>query len=455
MILPLTHERMTLQRLPWVTIVIIALNFVVFAFTWLPAQRDQEKLWDVIDDIEVFAESNPGIANEDFTSQEALEQYKRLLERLEEAKSESLFGEYGFVPIHQEWSDLLCSMFLHAGWVHLLGNMYLLWMCGCSLEDVWGRPLYVLVFMASGVAAALSHAYVFPESGSPLVGASGAIAGLMGAFLVRYYNARIRFFYWFFFVYLGTFFAPAWIMLPLWLMSQLFYAFVYGDTSPVAFWAHIGGFIFGLVVALYLKLTLVEEAFLAPALEEKITLFSQHPAVEAALRCCERGEHQEGIRHIQFALRNNPEDIDALHLLAQSNVAIGRHDDAIKSLQQKMRIHLKQGEKDLAIDTYFEILEISPNASFSSRETLSLAFALARGNYHQESVQLLRRLIDSDIAPPMKLKASLALADLYVGDHKAHLARELLESALPLSDSFPEWKMHIQKKMETIRNARV
>jgi membrane associated rhomboid family serine protease len=444
---------MTLQRLPWATIVIIALNFVVFAFTWIPAQRDQEKLWGVIDDIEVFAESNPGIANEDFESQQALEQYKRLLGRLEEARRESLFGQYGFVPIHQEWSDLFCSMFLHAGWLHLLGNMYLLWMCGCSLEDVWGRPLYLLVFLASGTAAALSHAYMFPDSGSPLVGASGAIAGLMGAFLIRYYNARIRFFYWIFFVYLGTFFAPAWIMLPLWLASQFFYAFVYGDSSPVAFWAHIGGFIFGLVVALYLKLSLVEEAFLAPAIEEKTTLFSQHPAVEAALGCCDRGEHQEGIRHLYVALRNNPEDIDALHLLAQCNVAIGRYDDATKSLQQKMRIHLKRGEKELAIDTYFEMQAIQPSPSLSAREALLLASALAQSNYHQEAIQLLRGLFDSNISAPMKLKASLALADLYAGDNKTHLALQLLESVIPICDSYPEWKMHIRKKTEKIRKA--
>jgi tetratricopeptide (TPR) repeat protein len=331
--------------------------------------------------------------------------------------------------------------------------MYLLWMCGCSLEDVWGRPLYALVFLASGAAAALSHAYMFPDSSSPLVGASGAIAGLMGAFLIRYYNARIRFFYWIFFVYLGTFFAPAWIMLPLWLATQLFYALVHGDSSPVAFCAHIGGFLFGLVVALYLKLSLVEEAFLAPAIDEKTNLFSQHPAVEAALGCYDRREHQEGIRHLYVALRNNPEDVDALHLLAQCNVAIGRDKDAIKYLQQKMRIHLKQGENDLAIDTYFEIQGLEPSPSLSARESLPLASALAGNNYHQEAVQLLQRLLDSDISTQMKLKASLALAELYAEDNKKHLALRLLESVIPLTDNYPEWKMHIQKKAEIIRKA--
>jgi membrane associated rhomboid family serine protease len=399
----------------------------------------------------MFAESNPGIANEDFGSQEALEQYKRLLDRLEEAKSESLFGQYGFVPIRQEWSDVLCSMFLHAGWVHLLGNMYLLWMCGCSLEDVWGRPLYVLVFLSSGVAAALSHAYMLPDSGAPLVGASGAIAGLMGAFLIRYYNARIRFLYYFVPYFLGTFFAPAWIMLLLWLMSQLFYAFLYSDGSPVAFWAHIGGFVFGLVVALYLKLTLVEEAFLAPALEEKTTLFSQHPAVKEALACCDRGDHQEGIDHLQIALRSNPEDIDALHLLAQSNIALGRGNDAAASLRKKVRIHLKQGEKELAINTYFEMMEINPSISFSPREALSLAFALAQDNYHQEAEQLFRQLLDSDVETPLKLKASLALSDLYMQYTKVSLGLEVLESAIPLAETFPEWRTHIQKKIDEIR----
>jgi tetratricopeptide (TPR) repeat protein len=239
------------------------------------------------------------------------------------------------------------------------------------------------------------------------------------------------------------------------LLSQVFYAFVYGDSSPVAFIAHIGGFVFGLIVALYLKLTLVEEAFLAPAIEEKTTLFSQHPAVEAALGCYERGEHQEGIRHLQIALRNNPEDIDALNLLSQSYVAVGRRDDAARSLQQKIRVHLKKTEKELAIDTYFEVQEITPHASYASREALSLASALAQANFHQEAVQLLRGLFDTDIETPMKLKASLALADLYMGDHKEHLALELLQSVVPLSDDFPEWKVHIQSKIEEIRVAGV
>lgn len=450
MILPLTHERMTVQRLPWITIGIIALNVLVFLFTWPHASRDQEKLWQVIDEIEEFGAVHPGIVHEDFDSPETLERYKQLVARFEQVNRDSLFGRYGFVPARQQWADILSSIFLHAGWLHLIGNMYLLWLCGCSVEDVWGRPLYTLFYASSGVVAAMSHAWAFPVSQAHLVGASGAIAGLMGAFLIRFYSTRIRFFFWYW-IHFGTFFAPAWIMLPLWLFSQVSFALIYGENTPVAFWAHIGGFVFGVAAALFIKVTLVEEAFLVPALEEKTNLFTQHAEVKAALACIETGRHPESIRHLQTALRDDPDDIDALHLLAQSHRGMGQRAEAANVLRRKLKVHLRQREKDLAIDTYFDMIEANPDTSLSPREVLSLAPALAQCEQHQEAVQLYRGVLDSGAEPLFKLKASFALADLYVQDYKGHLALEVLKSVAPLAESLPDWKVHIQEKMKSIR----
>jgi tetratricopeptide (TPR) repeat protein len=336
--------------------------------------------------------------------------------------------------------------------MHLIGNMYLLWLCGCSLEDVWGRPLYIVFYLSSGAAAAMAQAWAFPDSPAHLVGASGAIAGLMGAFLIRFYNARIRFFYWYY-IRFGTFFAPAWLMLPLWLLSQVFYALLYEDASPVAFWAHIGGFVFGSFIALFVKWTLVEEAFLAPAIEEKTTLFTQHPEVKAALACMEKDHHQESIGHLHAALRANREDVDALQLLAQSQHAIGKSNEAANTLRNKMQIHLRRREKDLAVDTYFEIMKLSPEAGLSAREILSLAPALVQHDQYRDAVLLYHQLVKSNTEPLHKLKASIALADLYTLDRKEQKALEVLQWAMHLAESLPEWRMHIQQRVDRIRSS--
>jgi membrane associated rhomboid family serine protease len=443
---------MTVQRLPWVTIFIMVLSLLIFLFTWPQAKRDQEKLYDVLEELDELAKAQPGIYQEDFDSPEALEQYKRLVARFEETNRDSLFGRYGFVPTHQEWSDLVTSAFLHAGWLHLLGNMYLLWLCGCSLEDVWGRPLYAVFYLISGAAASIAHAWAFPDNPAHLVGASGAIAGLMGAFLIRFYNTRIRFFYWYW-IHFGTFFAPAWIMLPLWLLSQFFYVLLYGDASPVAFWAHIGGFAFGVFLGGLVKWSLVEEAFLAPAIDEKTTLFTQHPEVKAALECIEKGQHQDSLHHLQTALRANREDVDALQLIAQSYLAVGSPNEAAGALRRKIQVHLRRREKELAVDTYFEMIAAYPQAELSAREILSLAPLLAQNEQHQDAVVLYHRVLKSKCEPLFKLKASIALADLYMLDHKRAKALEILNWASHLTKSLPDWQVHLQERIDRISGA--
>jgi tetratricopeptide (TPR) repeat protein len=335
--------------------------------------------------------------------------------------------------------------------MHLIGNMYLLWLCGCTLEDVWGRPLYIAFYVASGAIAAICHAWAFPDSNAHLVGASGAIAGLMGAFLIRFYATRIRFFYWYW-IHFGTFLAPAWVMLPLWLLTQVFEALLYGETTPIAFTAHIGGFFFGATIAIFLKFTLVEEAFLAPAIDEKTNLFSQHREVEQALKLIEAGRHQESVRHLLTALRDEPNDVDALHVLAQSYTATSRPADAAKAWQRKLKIHLKRRETDLAAQTYFEMKEANHDIQLPPRESLSIAAALVQGAHLQDAIALYQQVITSSAEPVFKLKASIALADLYIKDFKGHLALDVLQSVTPLAESLPDWKLHLQQKMESVRS---
>lgn len=147
-------------------------------------------------------------------------------------------------------SHLFTSMFLHGSWLHLLGNMWFLWVFGDNVEDSMGRPRFAAFYVVCGLAAALLQVALNPASEVPMVGASGAISGVMGAYLVLYPRVRV-----FAMVPVGLFLTsvalPAWSMLVYWFAIQLLSGLTVlrGATGGgVAFWAHVGGFVAGLVL---------------------------------------------------------------------------------------------------------------------------------------------------------------------------------------------------------------
>ncbi|MCS7172130.1 MAG: rhomboid family intramembrane serine protease [Armatimonadetes bacterium] len=169
---------------------------------------------------------------------------------------QAFFETYGLVPARILGPDppyytLFTSMFLHGGWLHLAGNMLYLWIFGNNVEDATGHVGFLAFYVLCGLAAAFAQILIQPTSRVPMVGASGAIAGVLGGYLVLYPRARILAL-----VPLGFFLhlteVPAILFLPMWFLLQL----VYGIASlgvrsefggGVAFWAHIGGFVAGLV----------------------------------------------------------------------------------------------------------------------------------------------------------------------------------------------------------------
>jgi membrane associated rhomboid family serine protease len=144
-------------------------------------------------------------------------------------------------PKKSIWLSVLSSMFFHGDIVHLAGNMLFLWLFGNNVEDRWGRVAFVTFYLAGGVVATLGHVLSAPSSTVPLVGASGAIAAVMGAYLVLFPKVRIRALLGFIPVRL-----PAWAMLAAWFVSQFFVA----PSAGVAWMAHVVGFAFGILVAL-------------------------------------------------------------------------------------------------------------------------------------------------------------------------------------------------------------
>lgn len=145
---------------------------------------------------------------------------------------------------------LFTYAFLHADWLHLLSNMLFLFIFGDNIEDALGHVKYLLFYLACAALAALAHLLAFPESFGPLIGASGAVAGVMGAYALVYPHARVFVLakiVWFIPLPL-----PAFWMLGFWFATQFFYAFVAADQG-VAWWAHIGGAIAGIILVVVMK----------------------------------------------------------------------------------------------------------------------------------------------------------------------------------------------------------
>ena len=201
------------ERTPYITFSLIALNVFIFLVTLLTAQ--------------------------------------------DERALSMLYYDYGMTPARLTNGEgqlgVLTAMFVHAGFWHLSGNMLFLWIFGDNMEDQMGHLPFLAFYLVSGISASMSHYILAPGSPVPLVGASGAIAGVMGGYLLLFPKARVDIFL-FLIIFIRIFPIPSWIMLALWFAMQIFYGVGTGMESNVAYWAHAGGFVTGLVLTIPLWL---------------------------------------------------------------------------------------------------------------------------------------------------------------------------------------------------------
>ncbi|HUG81817.1 MAG TPA: rhomboid family intramembrane serine protease [Bryobacterales bacterium] len=204
---------------PFVTVALIAVNIAVFLYQFS------------------LAIESPG------AQQTFIETFGAIPLRAEHA----LAGRY---PLLQGVGPVFTSIFLHGGWFHLIGNMWFLWIFGDNVEDELGHFAYLLFYLACGLVASAAHIWANPESAIPAVGASGAIAGVMGAYLMRFPHARIVTLVWIVF-FVTTIEVPAVLMLAYWFFIQFASGAAEtgaGDSGGVAWWAHVGGFVAGAIL---------------------------------------------------------------------------------------------------------------------------------------------------------------------------------------------------------------
>ncbi len=232
------------RRFPLITVLLIAANIYVYFLVQRPSEGEERQLQ--------FSLSYAAIPCE-LVQGEPLSQNEivRTFGRADDSEACDTTGTdpspAGF-PDKQVYLASLYSMFLHGSLLHIAGNMLFLWVFGNNIEDRMGIPAYVAFYLAAGLAATAAHVLVQPNSTIPVVGASGAIAGVMGAYLVLFPNVRIRSLIILIFLVFFRDIAAKWL-LGFWFVSQFF-------TNPsegVAWVAHVGGFVFGALVALLLR----------------------------------------------------------------------------------------------------------------------------------------------------------------------------------------------------------
>ncbi len=292
MLIPIKHENMAARRWPVVTITLITINVLAFFFTMSAMDDEAPQLGEVKSHILILAATHPELKMKPEEQQlvdgfkkshpeawkhaqspyrdiidaydariKMMDDSSKLQEEMDSLNDQyvklaktSIAEQYAFVPAHPTAISYLTANFLHGGWLHIIGNMWALWIFGDNVEDRMGHVRFAVFYLLCGIAAGMVHLFTNPHSTIPTVGASGAIAGVMGAYFILFPRSRvivlvpILIFPFFFEV-------PAVFYIGFWAFMQVFSGTLsLADARAVggvAWWAHVGGFITGMVLRFF------------------------------------------------------------------------------------------------------------------------------------------------------------------------------------------------------------
>ncbi len=464
MLIPIGHEESDVRRLPWVSIVIAVSCILVFWLTgraedqarerademlsevaqyyyehpyleaeqelaieaqWWAPEEEYEGGWsayqeDAGEDYEDYEEEERGFAGEEvapFQRQAEQQELDRLTDDWQDARNDIPLYRWGLVPSRLELGDLVASIFMHAGLMHLIGNLMFFWLSGPPLEDVWGRPVFAVFFLAAGIVGGLLWVARYSESDIPLVGASGAVAGLMGAFMVRFWSVKIRMFYFYFIgfrFFTGTFTSPAWVMLGLWFGTELFWATaldsVAGEFGGVANLVHVGGFAFGAGTAVLIRHLKTEEKILKPKIDAKLGE-EENVVIEQAHDLRNQGRLEEARDLLAAETRQHPSNWDANLALWDVALQLGRPQDGKAALLRCIRQELRRGEPEMATAHWSELAEHLPDVQVDLGFRIHLAEAMLQERRDEEAAELLVTAGEAlDPALPLGIRTRLARA---------------------------------------------
>jgi membrane associated rhomboid family serine protease len=497
MLIPLRHENMEGRRWPVISIALVILNFGIFLATrgqidnenpqrtevrahilLLAASHPELTLPDKVQSlVTTFKTNNPGTWNEAqsqtreladawdarmrmMQDESALQhEMDSLAEQWATLERSGFLDQYAFVPAHPTGISYLTANFLHSGWLHLIGNMWCLWLAGAILEDTWGRIIYPIFYLVAGAVALIFHALLNTGSTIPTLGANGAVAALMGAFLIRFPKTKIEVS-----LVLGLrslanlslgkgirFKAASYWLLPMWLLMEVLSGSLLGHSSGVAHWAHVGGFVFGAAVALGLKYSGLEHQANA-AIEAKVTWTADAGIVQATEQM-EHGRLDEAIATLQGYVATKPDSTEAYTLLQQiywRKNDIPAYQNSIIKLCQ---LHLKAQNTEEALHDFDEYAN-SGGASMPAGSWLELCRLLEGQQNYDRAVTEYEHLAKAYPGEKQSLLALLSAGRLALKQlNRPSDALLYYKAAKASKVPHLDWETNIQAGMQAAEKA--
>ena len=448
MFLPYAHDQ-TIRRVPWATITIDALNLVVFAATRVVlAERDLGSLegatrrlyeaqasayqdhvrsirdrpgatgaerplpWDEF--LEVLPRGDvPGVAP---AKQERWAAAKADLERLERGNAD-LNLDLVFTSDFRPW-QLVTHLFMHEGWEHLLGNLWLFALAAPPLEYRFGTRLFLVLYFVGGWVAALAQWPAFHGADVRMLGASGAIAACFGAFLVRHARSRVRF------LWLGRFLVtsmlrwgelsmPGWLLIGLWLVQQLMFLSIQSDLH-IAVSAHLGGFAFGAVFAYALRRFDWEKKLFERRLAMGGEASPDDADTDMAVALAQSRAWRDASGYCLRALEKHPGHPVLLAIHAQSLAHVGDVDAARAALGRAIEKAKATGPTEYLLDAAKALAERLPGLGLDPALGMVLARWFEDNDEPAEALWAYRDVADSTPDHALAPKALHRLAELHV-----------------------------------------
>ncbi len=390
-----------------------------------------------------------------FSAADADAEMARLCAKLQDMQDHSVAWNYEFHPIDpRPWSYITAS-FLHGGWLHLIFNMWFLWLAGPVAGGSLGANRLSVFYLIAGVLAWAVHGVVFPHSLIPALGASGAIAGLMGAFLARFPKTKIRLGFLFFFVRLFKFNVPAYVILPLWLGIQVFWGVIsrsMGAAAGVAYWAHIGGFAFGALGALLLHYTGIEHSA-DQAIEAKVAWTADARIVRATESLGENNP-AGAIFALRELVKEKPDSLDGWELLLTAQHQKQDVEGEKGSLATLIRLKVASGDLQNAWNNYVEYKNLG-----GEKLPRGVWLELCRYLESQESWDVAadeyERLAQANVGERAGVSALVSAARIHLEhsfkpERAEMLFKEATESRAPHSDLEPAIQDGLKKCAATV-----
>ncbi|MBN2183780.1 MAG: rhomboid family intramembrane serine protease [Candidatus Krumholzibacteriota bacterium] len=343
----------------------------------------------------------------------------------------------GLVPrkMNRFWT-FITHLFLHGDIWHLLGNMLFLWVVGCLLEDSWGRVPFLIFYLAGGVFAGWAHCLQDTSSTVPLIGASGAIAAIMGAFTIRHFMTKIKFFYLFvFFIrpYWGNFFLPAFVFLPFWFFQQVALKSLYDNVggSGVAYLAHIAGYMAGIITALSIKATGIEKKWIDPMVEKKQISEGvlRDPRFNKACELLGQNKAEEAVPIFSKLVEEKPHDLNLaqdITVLYMDHGIFGDCQTLGESTLKNLIIKSRMAEAAQFAHQLIGCRELV----ISGQPLLRIAKWITGENRYGEAHDVYRYVIKNNESPNTTARASILLARLIHNElNDPDYALELIKDA--------------------------